>query len=109
MKRLGETRVITGILPAAHVEVMLTGAMLRRLRAHMERLESSEPGLGYEAGESDEDSLKSAVSALIDGGLEQAEREHGLVADFLTGDLRPYARPPKLRAKQAWRMVRHGH
>lgn len=109
MSRAAEGRkLLTGIMPAQRIEVKLTGAMLIRLRAHMDRLEAADAGLAYGEGESDEDSLRCALEALIDGGLDQAETEHGLCADFLTGDIRPYMPPLGTRVKRAWRMLRLG-
>lgn len=102
-------RVLVGIPTARRIEVKVSGAMLRRLRAHMARLERRDPGIAYEPGESDEDSLRVALEALIDGGLALSEAEDGLVADFLTGDIRPYMPPLGTRARRAWRLLRHGH
>lgn len=92
-----------------HVPFPIDGAIARRLNAHIDRIDAAEPGLGREPGESQQDTLQIALRALVDRGLRESEIDAGLLADGLTGELRP-AGPVvfRIRVRRAWRVLRRG-
>ena len=101
---------VAALREATPVELSLDAATMRRVRAYIERVDRDEPGLGYEPGEPDEESLRVALGALVDRGLAEGAADAGLYADYLTGDLRE--RGPdrvRVRVRRAWRLLRRGY
>jgi hypothetical protein len=100
---------VTSLRAVRDVKLTLDQGTMKRVRAHMDRVEREQPGVGYAAGESDTDSLRVALGSLLDRALAESEADEGLVYEFLSGHLkvRPSVRLRR-RVRQAWKTLRRG-
>lgn len=107
---MSDLKFLQAIAPERRLTIALETAACTRLRAYMVRVERQEPGLAFEPGESYEESLASAVGALLDRGLHESEQDDGLVWVWSENRLEPVLGTAHfgLRLRHAWRMLRSG-
>lgn len=100
---------VTSLRPARDLLINLDQGTLKRVRAYIDRIEQSQPGMGYAPGEADQESLLVAVGGLLDRALTESEADVGLHYDFLTGRLKPSRLVTvRTRIKRAWWTLRRG-
>lgn len=91
------------------VTINMTRAMERRLRAYVARGLASDPPDCWPEDETTEERMAFAVAVLMEGALEESERDAGLIArldGYLVPRTRKHRGRLRTRLRRAWRELR---